>query len=478
MPTPIHPVAIFIFGTIELATIACLADPRADKTLIQAPTQTATNTTANFSLVQELRYRTANSGLATPASPLGNPTQSNPDTDLRLTLDGEVRSIHERLRGQVSAALWLDVDGNKSMGEPDLFAEAHDGRTRPVGVVYTLSAEWRQGSTLDYLRFGRQESTFGLPLTFDGGALGLSFWKRQLSLFALGGHTLHFFESQTGLLENWVGCAGAKYRPNANAYWELDSRFEHEAVRTDNPEATGWIQSHSYGLSFTARSEESWGKLFIRGLNRKASQAGAAFRLAIRSIAFGMDAHVRAQLRTLGEISETEHPFYSILGASLPHLRAQLELWKEIELGGNATLSLRSGWRIRQLLGYAERAFNHNSGGIYSQAAIHDLGFKGLFAYGILEWNYLPWSLSNDSFFSLGGAAGYTHRKFSFEAGTTYQRWKITYYRDALELQDARTLYGSVSIHALPWLEIRAHSSLEFVDRMIQSTYLSLREVI
>jgi hypothetical protein len=131
---------------------------------------------------------------------------------------------------------------------------------------------------------------------------------------------------------------------------------------------------------------------------------------------------------------------------------------------------------VRQLLRGTEGPFNRNFGGIYFQSELNDLAVKGLFATGILEWNYVPWSVSRDSFLALGGSAGYSVRRIKVEAGTYYQRWKVNYYRDVEELQNARTVYASAGVRALPWLELRARYTLEIVDRYIQSAFFSIRE--
>jgi hypothetical protein len=301
-------------------------------------------------------------------------------------------------------------------------------------------------------------------------------WERRLSLFGYAGRTIHFFESQPGLFENWVTCVGAGYRPSQNLRLEFDSRFEHDSILAQDQQERVWVYAHSYGLTLSMRREESWAKLFVRGLDRSASHAGGALRLVFSSIALGVDAQVNAQLRTLGEISENENPFFSLLGPSLPNLRTRLEVWKEIGLGQTTTLNLRAGWRMRQLLSGVESPFNRNFGGVYFQTELNDLAVKGLFAVGILEWNYVPWSLTNDSFLALGGSAGYSTRRVKVEAGTYYQRWKVNYYRDVEELQDARTVYASAGVRVLPWLEVRARYTLEIVDRYIHSAFFSLRE--
>jgi hypothetical protein len=458
-----------------LTLLASVAGPESSEATVQTRVDPEPAWSGELSLVQEYRVRAAGSGLDGSSGTLGAPVGAETDQDLRLTLDGQGRGYHDHLQGQISAALWYDVDGHVPQGQPDVFGEISDYR-QPLFVVYALSAEWRHSLPLEYLRLGRQASEHGLPITFDGASLGLRLWERKLSLFGYAGRTIHFFEAQPGLFENWVTCVGAGYRPSQNVRLEFDSRFEHDSILAQDQQERVWVYAHSYGLTLSMRREESWAKLFVRGLDRSASHAGGALRLVFPSIALGVDAQVNAQLRTLGEISENENPFFSLLGPSLPNLRTRFEVWKEIGLGQRTKLNLRAGWRMRQLLSGVEGPFNRNFGGVYFQTELNDLTIKGLFATGILEWNYVPWSLSNDSFLALGGSAGYSTRKVKAEAGTYYQRWKVNYYRDVEELQDARTVYGSAGFRVLPWLEVRARYTLEIVDRYIHSAFFSLRE--
>jgi hypothetical protein len=460
-----------------LTLLATVAGPESAAATVQLRVEPEHAWSGDLSLAQEYRLRNAPSGSASTSGVLGVPVAASPkpDQDLRLTLDGQGRGYHDRLQGQISAAFWYDLDGYRPAGQPDLFGQISDYQ-QPLLVVYALSAEWRRSLPLEYLRLGRQTSEHGLPISFDGGSLGLRLWERRLSLFGYGGRTVHFFETQPGLFENWVACAGAGYRPNENLRLELDSRFEHDSLLTQDARERVWIYAHSYGLTLSTRFEDNWAKLFVRGLNRSASHAGGALHFFFPSLTAGIDAQASAQLRTLGEVSENENPFYTLLGPSLPNLRARLEVWKEFGLGEFTTLDLRAGWRVRQLLRGAESPFNRNSGGVYFQTGVNNLGVKGLFATGILEWNYIPWSLTNNSFLALGGSAGYAVRRVKVEAGTYYQRWKINYYRDVEELQNARTVFGTVGVRPVRWLEVRARYTAEIVDRTIQSVFLSLRE--
>jgi hypothetical protein len=454
-----------------------LAGPESGEAAVQTRVEPQPTWSANLSLLQEYRYRTAQAGSASTAGLLEVPVAAKPvpDQDVRLTLDGQARGYGDRLQGQVSAAFWMDVDGHVPKGQPDLFGEISDYR-QPLVMVYSLSAELRRPLPLEYLRLGRQSSEHGLPLTFDGAALSLRLWERRLALFGYGGRSVHFFEVQPGLLENWVACAGAEYWPTQDVRVEFDSRFEHDTVLLQDGRQTVWIYAHSYGVNLSTRFEQGWAKLFARGLNRSASHAGGALRLAFPSIRFGIDAQASAQLRSLGEISENENPFYAMLGTSLPNLRSRLELWKEIGLGQTTILALRAGWRVRQVLRGEPGPFNRNAGGVYFQTELNDLAVKGIFVSGSAEWNYLPWSFTNDSFLAVGGSAGYATRKIKVEAGTYYQRWKINYYRDVQELHNARTVLGMVGVRALPWLEVRARYTLDIVDRYIHSAFLSIRE--
>jgi hypothetical protein len=431
----------------------------------------------DLSITQEYRLRTAQPGAAATAEVLGEATAATPrrDQDLRFALESQGWGLRDHLRGQMSSALWLSLEGRRSLGQPDLFGEVSDYR-QPLWVIYSLSAEWRHSLPLEHLRLGRQTSEHGPPITFDGGSVGLRLWERKLSLFGYAGRTVHFFESQPGLLDYWVACAGATFWATENTRLEIDSRLERDGILSREAQQLDFLYVNSYGLSLSTRFSESWAKLYARGLDRKPSRAGGALHLASSELSAGLDAQVNAQLRTLGEISENENPFYSILGPSQPNLRARLELWKGLALGPLTVADLRLGWRMRQLLSGSEGPFNRNGGGVYFQAAIDNLGVKGLFLSGIAEWNYVPWSLSRDSYLAFGGSAGYNARRFKVESGTYYQQWKVTLYRDAEELQNARTLFGLASVRPLAWFELRARYTVEIVDRMIQSVFLSLRE--
>jgi hypothetical protein len=143
---------------------------------------------------------------------------------------------------------------------------------------------------------------------------------------------------------------------------------------------------------------------------------------------------------------------------------------------GDTTLSLHLGWRERQLINAAERAFNRNTGGVYLMARLDDLGRRGFFVSGTAEYNYVPWSHPHDWFLALGGSTGYTGEAVKTEVGTYFQQFKILYYQRAEELLNSRTVYGSVTYRVATWLELRARYEFEILDRYLQSFFFSLRQ--
>jgi hypothetical protein len=463
---------------LALAFLASLPAPSWGESTVDLKSNPAPgNWSTNLWLTQEYRLRTAGSAEAGSTGPLGGTAAANPvtDQDLRLTLDGTVVGLREHLVGTASAALWFDLDGHVPKGDPDLFGDAQ-GLAQPLAVVYALTAEWRRSQPIERLAVGRQQSAHGLPVTFDGGAIDLRFLERRLSLFAFGGRTVHFFEAVPGVLENWLVSGGAGLRLSQHLQVEVDSRYLHELPLGAGGVLEEHVNTNSYGATLMARWDDLQGKLFARGMNRSFSHVGGTFHLQVPRAALGVDGQAAAQLVTLGNIAESENPFYSLLGDSLPHVRARLEAWKEFRAGDKGTFAMAVGTRLRQLLRDQPTAFNRNMNAVYARGDLNDIPWKGVFVSAVAEWNLPTQATDSTSFFSLGGTAGYTSRKARGEAGTYFQRYKINYYRDAEELTNARTAYAMAAYRVLSPLEIRARYVVEIVDRTIHSAYLTLRE--
>lgn len=427
-------------------------------------------------MLEEYRLRVAHDVL--PATgPLASAPAANQTVDhrLRLLADGQITGGDDHFLALLSAGLWLGLQSPPAAGSPNLFATQYD-YAQPWWTVSSLSAEWNNAKALEHFRVGRQAAEHGLPLTFDGASVGLHPIGPRLSVFAFGGRTVHFFEAGAGLLENWVASAGVTWRLIESLTLEVDSRLIEDRVPTEDGTEHVPVRNHSYGLMAAHRSDSTYAKVFVRGLDEQLSHVGGALGMDFPSIGMGVDGRVQSQLVTLGEVVESENPYYSLLGPSLPYLKLRLETWKELKLGEETTLSLFLGWRVRQLIRGSEQTFNRNTGGIYFQTRLDDLAQKGLFVGGSAEWNYVPRSLGQEWWLALGGSAGYSGKAANTEIGTYFQQYKIVYYQRAEELLNTRTVYGLVTYRVAPWLEFRARYEFELLDRNLQSFFLAMRQ--
>jgi hypothetical protein len=203
---------------------------------------------------------------------------------------------------------------------------------------------------------------------------------------------------------------------------------------------------------------------------------GGSFQFHEDRLRLGVDARAVAQLTTLGEVVESENPFFSLLGPSLPHARFRFEAWKGFGIGQETSLSFHLGWRGRQLINHAEQAFNRNTGGVYLYTRLDDVIEKGLFLGGSVEYNFTPQSFSGQGLLAFGGFTGYARTDVRTELGTYFQQFKINYYRSVEELHNARTVYGSVAYRLVAWLELRARYEIDIFDRYLQSFYLAARQ--
>lgn len=431
---------------------------------------------ADASFFEEYRLRRTSNALGHPG-PLDEPLAAEDQIDQRLRLlsDAQVEGASGRFRAVFSGALWWDLGGSPEAGSPNLLASQYDEH-QPWVAPYALSVEWRHYGMLDHLRVGRQDAEHGMPLTFDGGSVAFEPLGRPVQLFAFGGQTVHFFETSPGLLEDWVGSAGAVVRPSRALSFEFDARIVRDTLEDRETAEREPVTTHSYGVNAAARTEAIVARLYARAIDEVPSHAGGRMQLAITDWGFGVDSRIDLQLVTLGEIVESENPFFSLLGTSLPNARFVFESWKELSLGEEALSTLHAGWRGRQLLGGDERPFNRNSGAVYVHARFEDLVQQGLFAAMSAEWNYVPGAMDSEWLLTLGGSAGYSGVALKTEVGTYYQQYKINYYQRAEELRDARTVYGSLGYRVAEWLELRARYEFEIVDRYLESYFLSARQ--
>ena len=431
---------------------------------------------ADFGLLEEYRLRIVSHALA-DRGPLGQPVSPNQASDQRLRLlgDGQITGMDDRFHAVMSGALWLDLDGAGKPGTGSLFATQYDN-AQPWWAVYALSAQWQGKKALDYVRVGRQASEHGMPLTFDGAALSLRVIGRELELFGFGGKTVHFFESMPGLFENWVASTGAVLRPTGNSKIEVDTRLIREPTANADRSELDPITNHSYGVAATLGSDSLQSKVYARGIDRHPSHVGGAFMFQSERLSLGLDARIHGQLQTLGEVVESENPYYSILGRSLPYVRFRFELWKDFELGRLTRFDVHVGWRGRQVVGYPEQRFNRNAGALYLNAQLEDFVRKGLFLGGSVEHAYVPYVVHGERMLTLGGFAGYRNLRLKAELGSYFQQYKLVYYQTAEELHNTRTVYGSLGFRVTDWLELLGKYEIDIFDRYLQSFFFSARQ--
>ncbi|MBN2196072.1 MAG: hypothetical protein JW751_24865 [Polyangiaceae bacterium] len=465
-----------VLGPARLAAAEGAADSESEGESSLVGPERPRGWTSSLSLLEEYRLRRASRAL-TAQGPLGEAAAVDDQLDHRLRLhsDAQVDGVNDHFLALFSGALWWDMDGPETEGNTDLFASQHDD-SRVWVAPYALSAQWRDAGVLDHARLGRQDSEHGLPLTFDGVSLGLRPFGPRLLLFGFGGQTVHFFETMPGLLEDWVASVGAVLRPSPALQFELDTRLVQERF-DDSVEANGSdLTTLSYGLAASTRTELVTAKAQVRGLDEQLSHAGAAMQLYLPAYGFGVDTRLFSQLVTLGEVAESENPYFSLLGPSLPHVRYRFEAFKDQEFGDAALWTNLLGWRGRVVVGHDETPFNRNVGVVYLHSRVDDLILPGLFFGATVEWNYVSSSPGQPWLVALGGSAGYDGRRIMTEVGTYYQRFKINYYQRAEELHHARTVYGSIGYRMMSWLELRGRYELEIVDRYLESFSFSARQ--
>ncbi|HUU02142.1 MAG TPA: hypothetical protein VM425_11920 [Myxococcota bacterium] len=431
-----------------------------------------------FNAQEEYRLRAVVAPGGT-AGDLVNPApDSETDNDLRLFLEGGLRDPSDHFGGEFALGLWWDVDGVAAAGDSTGLGSMFDYR-QPWWDVYKLQLDYQSDGFCKLARAGRQAAPFGLPVTFDGAAVVVSAVRPILDLFIFGGRSVHFFETQADMFEDWLASAGAVIRPLRWLRIELDYRLQIEDVLQADRVSKADLTDHSYGVTSWYRPTD-WllGRLTLRGLNNSFARVGAAARLEWKRIEAGIQLSADAQTISLDEIHESADPFFTLLGESLPNLRWQADAWKRFSTAkGNYTLHL--GWNGRQVLNGDPGPFNRNMGRAYLLFDAADVILPGIFfsLSGEGHYTYLNGSLLRDWIFTAGGSAGYKNKKLSAELGTYYQRYKYDYYRDVREVSDVRTFYASCGFRPLSWLSFRVRYEFERSDRDFHVVTLSIGQM-
>ncbi len=401
-------------------------------------------------------------------------TDEESDHDARLQLSSGIRDASGHFRGFLSAGAWVDLDGQRSEGAPAALSSSYDLESSLWLDVFSLYGEYHSDGWLRLARVGRQVVEFGLPLTVDGALLEV----RPLApapyfdLFFFGGRSVHFFEAEQAIFEDWVASAGVVIHPLHKMRIVMDYRFLMEDTEIEEG-----IVDHSYGAEVLyAPLDWLYLKGYGRGITDAFSHTGAAARMAWYDLGLGVDLKVDSQLAELREVNEVDNPYFAILGASMPHTRWGLDLWKSFSTSAGE-YGLHLGWTGRANH-KDESAFNRSYGKLYCLFEASDIGVKGPFVSLSLENHFaeVAPTFDQEGVLTAGGSAGYRNALLRAEAGSYYQRFKYDYYDDVQEYENVRTFFGAFTIKPLDWLSVRARYTFEQLDRDVHTVVLTLSQ--
>jgi len=404
------------------------------------------------------------------------------DHDLRLFLSGHLLDKSDRFAGDLSMGIWHDLDGVSEVGRPSSFSSIDDYDApqswHDPYDIYSLYGEYHSSNSLSLMRAGRQTTEYGRPITFDGATVKLNLVKPYVDWAIFGGRTVHFFEISSGLFENWLASTAVAIRPLRSLRVEMDYRYAAEAYANADTSSVGRVNDHSYGLlAFYELNEWARFKGYLRGLNSRASNAGGGTRLEWIEGQLGIDAEVDGQLTTLRSFNERDDPYFEVLGASLPHLKVNLDIWKAVTTD-YGDYGAHFGWQERLLTNDEPNRFNRDFGRIYLLLEANDIAISGPFASMVIEYNYSLSSvgLENNSLFVIGGSAGFQWRPFKVTLGSYYYRYKYDYYIDLIELENVRSYFGEFRYDPVEWFSIRLNYQFEQFDRDLHTITLKLTE--
>jgi hypothetical protein len=462
----------------------------AEKELPQTGTEPASATsdsepiTWNFTgrAFEEYRFRRAtNLTLAEPAG-LSTTTSSDiaapeNDHDLRLLLDGYMWESSDRFSADFAMSVWYDLNGASKASQPTSFGSVEDYQApQPWHTffdVYSLYGEYRARLAPVVLRAGRQTPELGRPFTFDGISLSWVPFGPTVEMAIMGGRSVHFFELNDNLFEDWLGSAAAVFRPIKQLRVDMDYMFTSETTLSKNH-----FVGHDRGISAWWRPTDFFQvRAHVRGLNDDLSRVGGRTKFEWNTLELGLEAGVDCQPTTLSEINEMSDPYYAILGESLPFIRMDGAAWKDFttRIG---IYGIRIGWNDRRLLDHTPTPFNRNFGRAFLELHASDFGIKGLFLTGVFEYHYTHGDDdgNDESVFSAGGSGGYRKKPVSVLIGTDYYSYKYNYYADVEEREDVRSYFGEMKFDLLDWLSASARYEFEMFDRDIHTVTISLSQ--
>ncbi len=424
------------------------------------------------------------------ASSAGGPSES--DQTARVFLNADAHSPRDAVALHGSLGLWWRFSQDYA-GEDNRPLALGSPRDNPFWLdVYNLSGEWRPGGVVGSVAVGRMDTRHGTPGAFDGLALTLK-PTRATEVFAFGGRSVHFFEVDQDVFEDWMVSVGAGVRGD---WWKLeaDYRFLTEDVTTtpDDPTQSGKIgddnratkarvDDHSYGVAAWVRLG-SWfnARVQARGINDRYQLIGAAVHAEYTPLDMGVDVRFDVQPSTLGELNEFDNPYFLTLGESKPHLKLRVDLYKHFATSlGDYGVHLGGNWR-QVLYGEDEGAFNRNLLRAYLILSAQRIAGTGLYVSAIGEMDRArdPVSTRLETLWTAGGAIGWDQKPVKAEIGTNYYAWRYVYYQSPEERADVREFYGDVKVNVLKWLALRARYSYEVFDRTIHTVTVGVSEAL
>lgn len=404
------------------------------------------------------------------------------DNDVRLFLSGYLWEKSDHFAGDLSMGLWYDLDGISEVGRPSSFASIDDYEApqswHDPYDVYSLYGEYHASDLLGLVRGGRQTTEYGRPITFDGATVKLNLIKPYFDWAFFGGRTVHYFEIESGLFDDWLASTAITIRPFRSLRVEMDYRFAAEQYSSGDSVGDDRVNDHSYGMAVWYELNE-WARLkgYLRGLNSAASNAGGGARLEWIEGQLGLDGGIDGQLTTFRSFNERDDPYFEVLGESLPHIKIKIDIWKSIATDfGN--YGAHFGWQERVVTKDEPDRFNRDFGRLYLLLEANDIGISGPFASLVVEYNK---SLSRadvmtNSLFAVGGSAGYKWKPVEATVGSYYYRYKYDYYVDLVELENVRSYFGEVRYDPIEWFSVRLKYIFEQFDRDLHTVTLKLVE--
>jgi len=404
-------------------------------------------------------------------------TADDSDHDLRTFAAAGASDRTGAYSADFSAGLWWDLDGVAPSPRPLILGSARDD-TDPQLEVYSLWGQYESvsgetGPGVRTLRAGRQITELGIPTTFDGmfSEVGLG---AGFSAFLVGGRSVHFFESDDELFEDWIASTGVAARLVRGLKVTADYRLDTE----DNPAvSSSRLYDNSYGMEVKYRPVPAISLSgYMRGLDGSLSHLGLGTRIATADADAGLDLKADAQTVQLDEVTEGLDPYFAILGPSLPNLRWLVHAWKDVPAAWG-DLTFQAGWQGRVLLEGEAREFNRSFAKAYVLLGAEDVGRIGLFANGVAELHTTglsPGNVEDEGSVTVGGETGWNADAARVAAGTFYARYKYRYFADVEELADVRTYYAEASGQILDWLSAKLRYELERFDWDVHYVSFSL----